>query len=99
MKRRRLASVGMTGLGFWLGTARALTIICLLELLMRPAGQSVWRSAVVEQVWKLNCDTMTNGVDVYINYLRRKVDVGFEMPLIRTVRGVGYQIWGGVAGV
>ena len=39
------------------------------------------------------------GVDVYINYLRRKVDVGFEMPLIRTVRGVGYQIWGGVAGV
>jgi len=37
---------------------------------------------------------MTNVVDVYINYLRRKVDSGYERPLIRTVRGVGYQIGG-----
>jgi DNA-binding response OmpR family regulator len=37
---------------------------------------------------------VTNVVDVYINYLRHKVDVGFELPLIRTVRGVGYQISG-----
>src|ERR1700736_6836299 len=44
----------------------------LLELLMRHAGQPVSRLAIVEQVWKLNCDTMTNVVDVYINYLRRK---------------------------
>ena len=66
----------------------------LLELLMRHAGQPVSRPAIVEQVWKLNSDTMTNVVDVYINYLRRKVDVGFELPLIRTVRGVGYQIGG-----
>src|ERR1700730_18039906 len=72
---------------------------CLLELLMRHAGQPVSRSAIVEQVWKLNCDTMTNVVDVYINYLRRKVDVGFELPLIRTVRAVGYQIGASVAGV
>ena len=72
---------------------------CLLELLMRHAGQPVSRSAIVEQVWKLNCDTMTNVVDVYINYLRRKVDVGFELPLIRTVRGVGYQIGANVAGM
>jgi DNA-binding response OmpR family regulator len=72
---------------------------CLLELLMRHAGQPVSRSAIVEQVWKLNCDTMTNVVDVYINYLRRKVDVGFELPLIRTVRGVGYQIGANVAAV
>jgi two-component system, OmpR family, response regulator len=63
----------------------------LLELLLRHAGQPVSRPAIVEQVWKLNCDTMTNVVDVYINYLRRKVDVGFELPLIRTIRGVGYQ--------
>ena len=65
---------------------------CLLELLMRHAGQPVSRTAIVEQVWKLNFDTMTNVVDVYINYLRRKVDLGFDLPLIRTVRGVGYQI-------
>src|ERR1700736_1293393 len=72
---------------------------CLLELLMKHAGQPVSRSAIVEQVWKLNCDTMTNVVDVYINYLRRKVDVGLELPLIRTVRGVGYQIGANVGEV
>ncbi len=66
---------------------------------MRHAGQPVSRSAIVEQVWKLNCDTMTNVVDVYINYLRRKVDLGFELPLIRTIRGVGYQIGANVAAV
>jgi DNA-binding response OmpR family regulator len=66
----------------------------LLEFLMRQAGQPVSRSAIVEQVWKLNFDTMTNVVDVYINYLRRKVDSGFDRPLIRTIRGVGYQIGG-----
>ena len=71
----------------------------LLELLMRHAGQPVSRPAIVEQVWKLNCDTMTNAVDVYINYLRRKIDVGFEIALIRTIRGVGYQIGANVAPV
>lgn len=64
----------------------------LLEYLMRHAGQPVSRAAIVEEVWKLNFDTMTNVVDVYINYLRRKVDVGHERALIRTVRGTGYQI-------
>ena len=68
----------------------------LLEFLMRHAGQPVTRSAIVEQVWKLNFDTMTNVVDVYINYLRRKVDTGYDRALIRTVRGVGYQIGGTV---
>jgi DNA-binding response OmpR family regulator len=66
----------------------------LLEFLMRNAGQPVSRSSIVEQVWKLNVDTMTNVVDVYINYLRRKVDSGHERALIRTIRGVGYQIGG-----
>jgi DNA-binding response OmpR family regulator len=70
----------------------------LLEFLMRHAGQPVTRSAIIEQVWKLNFDTMTNVVDVYINYLRRKVDTGYDRALIRTVRGVGYQI-GGSPGV
>jgi len=66
----------------------------LLEFLMRHEGQPVTRTTIVEQVWKLNFDTMTNVVDVYINYLRRKVDTGFDRPLIRTIRGVGYQIGG-----
>jgi DNA-binding response OmpR family regulator len=71
----------------------------LLEFLMRNAGQPVTRSSIVEQVWKLNYfDTMTNVVDVYINYLRRKIDFGHDRTLIRTVRGVGYQI-GGSAGL
>jgi DNA-binding response OmpR family regulator len=64
----------------------------LLEFLMRHAGQPVSRAAIVQQVWKLNFDTMTNVVDVYINYLRRKVDLGHQHTLIRTVRGTGYQI-------
>jgi DNA-binding response OmpR family regulator len=71
----------------------------LLEFLMRHAGQPVTRTAIVEQVWKLHFDTTTNVVDVYINYLRRKVDSGYDHALIRTVRGVGYQIGGnGAAG-
>jgi len=50
----------------------------LLEFLMRHEGQPVSRTIIVEQVWKLNFDTMTNVVDVYINYLRRKVDSGLR---------------------
>jgi DNA-binding response OmpR family regulator len=63
----------------------------LLDLLMRHTGEPVSRPAIVEQVWYLNCDTVTNVVDVDINYLRRKVDAGFEPPLIRTVRELGIR--------
>jgi DNA-binding response OmpR family regulator len=66
----------------------------LLEFLMRHAGQPVTRNAIVENVWKTSFETATNVVDVYINYLRRKVDSGFDQALIHTVRGVGYQING-----
>jgi DNA-binding response OmpR family regulator len=66
----------------------------LLECLMCNAGQPVSRTAIVQQVWKLNFETVTNVVDVYINYLRRKVDAGYERALIRTIRGFGYQIGG-----
>src|SRR6266852_9055618 len=45
---------------------------------MRHEGQPVSRTAILEQVWKLNFDTMTNVVDVYINYLRRKMDSGYD---------------------
>jgi DNA-binding response OmpR family regulator len=61
---------------------------------MRHEGRPVVRTAIVEDVWKINFDTMTNVVDVYVNYLRRKVDSGLDRALIRTIRGVGYQIGG-----
>ena len=64
----------------------------LLEFLMRHAGQPVTRTAIVEQVWKLNFDTMTNVVDVYINYLRRKVDMGYDHALIQRFEGLGIRL-------
>ena len=66
----------------------------LLEYLMRNRGRALSRAMIVEHVWNLCFDTSTNVVDVYINYLRRKIDAGADRPLIRTVRGVGYQIGG-----
>lgn len=63
----------------------------LLEYLMRNAGHRVTRAMIIEHVWNFSFDTMTNVVDVYINYLRKKVDEGFPRKLIHTVRGVGYQ--------
>ena len=64
----------------------------LLEYLMRNAGRSVTRSMILEHVWNLTFDTTTNLVDVYINYVRRKIDDGHALKLINTVRGVGYQL-------
>jgi two-component system, OmpR family, copper resistance phosphate regulon response regulator CusR len=64
----------------------------LLEYLMRHAGRSVTRSMIIEHVWNLTFDTTTNVVDVYINYLRRKIDDGHAVKLIHTVRGVGYGL-------
>jgi DNA-binding response OmpR family regulator len=68
----------------------------LLEYLMRNSGHKVSRAMIVENVWKLSHDTMTNVVDVYINYLRKKVDEGAPNKLIHTVRGVGYQLGRGM---
>ena len=64
----------------------------LLEYLMRHAGRNVTRSMIIEHVWNLTFDTTTNVVDVYINYLRRKIDDGHRVKLIQTVRGVGYVL-------
>ena len=64
----------------------------LLEFLLRHPGRPVTRSAIIEQVWRMHSESITNVVDVYINYLRRKIDTGADRPLIRTIRGVGYQI-------
>ena len=62
----------------------------LLEYLMLNANQIVTRTMLYEHVWDVNYDTFTNVVDVYINYLRNKVDKGFSRKLIHSVRGVGY---------
>jgi DNA-binding response OmpR family regulator len=64
----------------------------LLEYLLRNAGHRVTRSMIVEHVWNLSFDTGTNIVDVYINYLRKKIDDGFAPKLIHTIRGVGYEM-------
>ncbi|HUM05695.1 MAG TPA: response regulator transcription factor [Terriglobales bacterium] len=64
----------------------------LLEYLMRNTGRRLTRTMIIEHVWNLTFDSTTNVVDVYINYLRRKVDDGFSPHLIHTVRGVGYQL-------
>jgi DNA-binding response OmpR family regulator len=49
---------------------------------------------IIEHVWNLTFDTSTNVVDVYINYLRRKIDDGHPLKVIHTVRGVGYELSG-----
>lgn len=66
----------------------------LLEFLLRNPGHPVPRNTIIEEVWHMRSDAITNVVDVYINYLRRKIDAGSDRPLIRTIRGVGYQIGG-----
>jgi DNA-binding response OmpR family regulator len=64
----------------------------LLEYLMRNAGRPVTRAMIIEHVWNFSFDTMTNVVDVYISYLRKKIDQDFEHKLIHTVRNVGYEL-------
>lgn len=64
----------------------------VLEYLMRNQGRTVTRTMVVEHVWNLGFEGLTNIVDVYINYLRIKIDQGFPTRLIHTERGVGYSI-------
>ena len=63
----------------------------LLEYLMRNSGHRVTRSSIIENVWKLPSDTPTNVVDVYVNYLRRKIDSGHQVKLIKTIRRIGYE--------
>lgn len=64
----------------------------LLELLLRNAGRVVSRLDIEELVMDKNYDHDTNIVDVYINYLRKKIDKPFDSHLIKTVRGFGYKI-------
>jgi len=64
----------------------------LLEYLMRSAGAVVTRTMISEHVWDIDFDTSTNVIDVYINYLRNKIDAGFDKKLIQTIRGRGYML-------
>jgi len=64
----------------------------LLEYLMRNAGTVVTRTMITEHVWDIDFDTSTNIIDVYINYLRNKIDSGQQKKLIHTVRGRGYLL-------
>lgn len=64
----------------------------LLEFLMRHPRQVLTRTQIAEQVWGFDFDAQSNVVDVYISFLRRKVDEPFEPKLIQTVRGSGYKI-------
>ena len=66
----------------------------LLEYLMTHPNRPLSRTMILEQVWGQHHDTLTNVVDVYIRYLRNKVDKGFPQKLIHTVRDVGYKISG-----
>jgi DNA-binding response OmpR family regulator len=64
----------------------------LLDYLMRNARRPVTRAQIAEHVWGFDFDAGTNVIDVYINYLRNKIDKGSEHKLIHTVRQIGYQL-------
>ena len=64
----------------------------LLEYLMRNAGRGVTREQIIEHAWNLPAAPHTNVVEVYINYLRKKIDGESEHKLIHTIRGTGYQL-------
>lgn len=65
---------------------------CLLEYLMINRGKVVSKMELAENVWDISFDTRTNFIEVYINYIRNKVDKGFPNKLIHTVVGMGYMI-------
>lgn len=64
----------------------------LLEYLVRNAGRPVSKEQIINHVWNYDADILPNNIEVYISYLREKVDKPFEKKLIKTVRGIGYKI-------
>ncbi len=62
----------------------------LLDYFMRNPGRVLTRTMIAEHVWNYDFDSMTNVIDVYVNYLRKKIDKGREPKLIHTIRGAGY---------
>jgi two-component system response regulator MprA len=64
----------------------------LLEMLMRHPGQVLTRGKLLDHVWGYDAEPSSNVVDIYVHYLRRKIDRGRQQSLIRTVRSVGYVL-------
>ena len=64
----------------------------LLEYLVRNAGRPVSKEQIIAHVWDYDADILPNNIEVYISYLREKVDKPFKDKLIKTVRGLGYKI-------
>ena len=64
----------------------------LLEYLMQHAGKVVTRTELSEHVWDIHFDNESNVIDVYVNFLRKKIDKGFDKPLLQTVVGAGYVL-------
>src|SRR5215468_11687907 len=64
----------------------------ILEYMMRNKGRPLSRTMIVEHVWDMDYDGLTNIVDVYIRHLRSKIDDRYQQKLIHTVRGIGYMI-------
>lgn len=64
----------------------------LLEYLMRNSGRVLSKDTIIEHVWDFDSDILPNNVEVYIGYLRAKIDKPFNKPLLHTVRGFGYKI-------
>ena len=67
----------------------------LLEYLINHAGKVVSRQSLMQDIWKTPSSSSTNVVDVYMKYLRDKIDAGHENKIIRTVRGIGYVLKSG----
>ncbi len=83
---RRIVSRGGRGIDL---TAKE---FALLDYLMRSKERVVTRTMIADHVWDDNFETTTNIIDVYVNYLRKKIDAGNKTKLIHTVRGVGYVL-------
>jgi DNA-binding response OmpR family regulator len=64
----------------------------LLEYLMRNPGRPLSKEVIISHVWDYDADILPNTVEVYIKYLRNKIDTPFKTPLIQTVRGFGYKL-------
>jgi DNA-binding response OmpR family regulator len=64
----------------------------LLEILMRNTDRPLTKALIIEHVWDIHFDSVSNVVEVHINSLRKKIDKGFNVPLIHTVRGIGYLL-------
>lgn len=76
------------------GTSIQLTSkeFALLEYLLRNPGRPISKEVIISHVWDYDADILPNTVEVYVKYLRNKIDIPFKTPLIHTVRGFGYKL-------